>query len=134
MKTVLAAGLMLLALGSVWAGSLGEEGGTPARLAGLLCGMGGSLTAIGLGSVLMNRFLGAKRARQRELHMEDERGLMVAYKAQNVAAIAAVLAIVAMLVAALVRGDTFYMQMGTAACCMVAAVKIVAWYVYDRKM
>lgn len=134
MKTMLAAGLLLLAIGSIWAGSLGDEGGTPARLAGLLCGMGGSFSAIGLGSMLINRFLGAKRARQRELHMEDERGLMVAYKAQNVAAVAAVLAIVAMLITALVRGDTFYMQMGTAACCMVAAVKIIAWYIYDRKM
>ena len=96
--------------------------------------MGGSLSAIGLGSMLINRFLGAKRAHQRKLHMEDERGLMVAYKAQSVAAIAAVLAIIAMLIAALVRGDTFYMQMGTAACCMVAAVKIIAWYMYDKRM
>ena len=49
-------------------------------------------------------------------------------------AIAAVLAIVAMLIAALVRGDSFYMAFGSAACILVALVKIVAWYAYDRMM
>ena len=59
---------------------------------------------------------------------------MVAYKAQNAAAIAAVLAIVAIAVTALVRGDHLYMMMGSAACCLVALVKIIAWYAYDKMM
>ena len=134
LKAMLAAGIVLLAGGLIWAYGVGAADGLPMRMAGFLCGLGGALAAIGGGYLLLNRFSGEQRTRQRALHMEDERGLMVAYKAQSVAAVAAVLAIVAMLIAALVRGDGFYMAMGSAACILVALVKIIAWYVYDRMM
>lgn len=104
------------------------------RMAGFLCGLGGSLAAIGGGFLLLNRIRGEQKTRESKLHMEDERGLMVAYKAQNVAAICAVLAIVAILIVALVRGDQLYMTLGTAACITVALVKIAAWYIYDKHM
>ena len=131
---MLAAGVVLLAAGLIWAYGVGAGEGLPMRMAGFLCGLGGALAAIGGGYLLLNWLSGEKRTRQRTLHMEDERGLTVAYKAQNAAAIAAVLALIAMTVTALVRGDSLYMMMGSAACCLVALVKIIAWYAYDKMM
>lgn len=134
LKAMLAAGIVLLAGGLIWAYGVGAGDGLPMRLAGFLCGLGGALAAMGGGCLLLNRIRGERRTRENALHMEDERGLTVAYKAQNAAAIAAVLAIVAMAVTALVRGDHLYMMMGSAACCFVALVKIIAWYAYDKMM
>ena len=134
LKAMLAAGIVLLAGGLIWAYGVGAADGLPMRMAGFLCGLGGALAAIGGGCLLLNRIRGERRTRENALHMEDERGLTVAYKAQNAAAIAAVLAIVAIAVTALVRGDHLYMMMGSAACCLVAPVKIIAWYAYDKTM
>ena len=134
LTAMLAAGMVLLAGGLIWAYGVGAADGLPMRMAGFLSGLGGALAAIGGGCLLLNRIRGERRTRENALHMEDERGLTVAYKAQNAAAIAAVLAIVAMTVTALVRGDHLYMIMGSAACCLVALVKIIAWYAYDKMM
>lgn len=134
LTAMLAAGMVLLAGGLIWAYGVGAADGLPMRMAGFLSGLGGALAAIGGGCLLLNRIRGERRTRENALHMEDERGLMVAYKAQNAAAIAAVLAIVAMTVTALVRGDHVYMMMGSAVCCLVALVKIIAWYAYDKTM
>ena len=134
LRGVLAVGVVLLLAGLYWEFGISAEEGLHARMAGFLCGLGGSFTAIGGGCLLLNRIRGERRTRENALHMEDERGLTVAYKAQNAAAIAAVLAIVAMTVTALVRGDHLYMMMGSAACCLVALVKIIAWYAYDKTM
>ena len=134
LKAMLAAGIVLLAGGLIWAYGVGAGEGLPMRLAGFLCGLGGALAAIGGGCLLLNGLRGERRTKEQALHMEDERGLTVAYKAQNAAAIAAVLAIVAIAVTALVRGDHLYMMMGSAACCLVALVKIIAWYAYDKTM
>ena len=132
LKAMLAVGIVLLAAGLIWAYGVGAAEGLPMRLAGFLSGLGGALAAIGGGCLLLNWIRGERRTRESALHMEDERGLTVAYKAQSAAAIAAVLAIVAILVAALVRGDSFYMTMGSAACILVVLVKLIAWYVYDK--
>lgn len=134
LKGMLAAGAVLLAAGLIWAYGVGAADGLPMRMAGFLSGLGGALAAIGGSCLLLNWIRGERRTRESTLHMEDERGLTVAYKAQNAAAIAAVLALVAMLVAALVRGDSFYMAMGSAGCILVALVKIIAWYAYDKMM
>ena len=134
LRGMLAVGVVLLLAGLIWAFGFGAADGLPMRLAGFLSGLGGAFTAIGGGCLLLNWLRGERRTKESALHMEDERGLMVAYKAQSVAAIAAVLAIVAMLIAALVRGDSFYMALGSAACILVALVKIVAWHAYDKMM
>lgn len=134
LKAMLAAGIVLLAGGLIWAYGVGAADGLPMRMAGFLSGLGGALAAIGGGCLLLNWIRGERRTKESTLHMEDERGLTVAYKAQNAAAIAAVLAIVAMTVTALVRGDHLYMMMGSAACCLVALVKVIAWYAYDKMM
>ena len=134
LKAMLAVGIVLLAGGLIWAYGVGAADGLPMRMAGFLCGLGGALAAIGGGCLLLNGLRGERRTKEQALHMEDERGLTVAYKAQNAAAIAAMLAIVAIAVTALVRGDHLYMMMGSAACCLVALVKIIAWYAYDKTM
>ncbi len=134
LKAMLAVGIVLLAGGLIWAYGVGAADGLPMRMAGFLCGLGGALAAIGGGCLLLNGLRGERRTKEQALRMEDERGLTVAYKAQNAAAIAAVLAIVAIAVTALVRGDHLYMMMGSAACCLVALVKIIAWYAYDKTM
>lgn len=134
LKGLLIIGVALLLCGLVMMKLVGEDGGMPARIAGFLSGLGGSLAVIGGGLLLQRRVLGEKCARQQALHMEDERGLAVAYRAQNAAAIAAIAAIIVILIAALVRGDGFYMMLGTIACFAVTAVKLIAWAVYDRSM
>lgn len=78
--------------------------------------------------------MGEERANDSELTMTDERGMAVAYKAQNVAAIVAILGIVAIMLVALFRGDELYMIMGTALCFILAFAKLIAWYVYNRIM
>ena len=134
LKAMLAAGTVLLAAGLIWAYGVGAADGLPMRMAGFLSGLGGALAAIGGGCLLLNRIRGERRTRESTLHMEDERGLAVAYKAQSAAAIAAVLALVAMLLVALVRGDQLYMAMGSAGCILVTLVKLIAWVVYDKTM
>lgn len=131
---MLVVGAALLLAGMVWVKVIGVEEGLSSRMAGFLSGLGGSLAAMGGGFLLLGRIRGEQRTRESKLHMEDERGLMVAYKAQNVAAIYAVLAIIAILIVALVRGDGLYMALGTAACTTVALVKMAAWYIYDKRM
>ena len=88
LTAMLAAGMVLLAGGLIWAYGVGAADGLPMRMAGFLSGLGGALAAIGGGCLLLNRIRGERRTRESALHMEDERGLAVAYKAQNAAAIA----------------------------------------------
>lgn len=131
---MLSVGTVLLLAGVIWVGVIGAGEGLPSRMAGFLSGLGGSLMAMGGGFLLLGRIRGERRSKESKLHMEDERGLQVAYKAQNVAAVCAVMGIIVILIVALVRGDELYMALGTAACIAVAVVKIAAWYIYDKKM
>ena len=134
MTVMLIVGLGMIALGGVAGFLLPEEAHLATRIAGFVSGLGSSL-AIMAGVVLLRRArLGEARAKDSELAMNDERGLAVAYKAQNVAAIAAVFAMIAMMVAALIRGDEFYMLMGSMLLCAVALVKLAAWHIYNKRM
>lgn len=134
MKVLLIVGVALIALGAAAAWLLPEEAHLATRFAGFVNGAGASLAAIAVAVLLRRRRLGEARAKDSELTMSDERGIAVAYKAQNVAAIAAVLALATMTLTALVRDDTLYMTMGSSLLCAVALVKLVAWYAYNRKM
>ena len=134
MKMLLAVSIALIALGAVEAYLLPEEMHLATRIAGIVSGIGTSLAA-GAGVMLLRRWrLGEARMKDSELMMNDERGLAVAYKAQSVAAIAAVFALIAVAIAALVRGDQFYMMLCSLLLCAVALCKLVAWHVYNRKM
>lgn len=134
LKMLLVVGLVLMAAGAVAGYVTPDEAHLATRIAGFVSGLGSSLALIG-GVLLLRRWrLGEARARDAELAMTDERGMAVAYKAQSVAAIAAVLAMIAMMLTALVRGDEFYAFMGSMLLCAVAVIKLVAWYIYSKKM
>ena len=134
LKVMLGVGLVLVVLGAAAAYMLPEEAHLATRVAGFVAGLGSSLAIMG-GALLLRRWrLGEARARDSELAMTDERGLAVAYRAQSVAAIAAVFAMIAMMIAALIRGDDFYAMMGSFLLCAVALTKLVAWHVFDKRM
>ena len=134
MIILLAVGLVLALAGYGAARLMDEEQHMLMRIAGMVSGLGCSLAAIGGGVLLWRRIVGEKRARESELSISDERGQMIAYKAQSMTAIAAVLALVAILIAAVVRGDRFYMLLGSALCLAVAAAKLGMLWFYGRKM
>lgn len=134
MKTMLLIGLVLIALGGAAAYILPEEAHLATRIAGFVSGLGFSLMAMGGVLLLRLRRLGEAGARDAALQMNDERGVMVAYKAQSVMAFAAVIALVAMTIAAMVLGDTFYMMMGAALLIVVGVGKLVALHVFNKMM
>ncbi|MBR5561217.1 MAG: hypothetical protein IKU73_07385 [Clostridia bacterium] len=134
MKNLLIAGLVLLAAGALAGYLLPEEAHLATSIAGMASGIGSSLALIGGVLLLRCWRLGEAGARDAELVMTDERGLAVSYKAQSAAAIAAVLAMVAMMLTALVRGDHFYALMGSGLLIAVALVKLAAWYIYNKRM
>ena len=134
LKGLLGAGIILMVFGALAGYLLPAEAHLATGIAGMASGMGASFALIG-GVLLLRRWrLGEKRAMDFELTMTDERGMAVAYKAQSAAAIAAVLALVAMMLTALARGDEFYAVMGSMLLCTVALVKLAAWHIYNRKM
>ena len=134
LKVMLGVGLALVVLGAAVAYMLPEEAHLATRIAGFIAGLGSSLAIMG-GALLLRRWrLGEARARDSELAMTDERGLAVAYRAQSVAAIAAVFAIIAMMIAALIRGDDFYAMMGSFLLCAVALIKLAAWHIFNKRM
>ena len=134
LKGLLVVGLVLAALGAAAGYLLPEEEHLATSIAGMLSGVGSSLMMIG-GIFLLRRWrLGEARAKDAELAMTDERGMAVAYKAQSVAAIAAVFALVAMTLAGLLRGENFYAFFGSALLCAVALVKLAAWMIYNKTM
>ena len=134
LKMLLVVGLVLMAAGAVAGYVMPDEAHLATSMAGMASGVGSSFALIG-GVLLLRRWrLGEARARDAELAMTDERGMAVAYKAQSVAAVAAILAMIAMMLTALVRGDEFYAFMGSMLLCAVAVIKLVAWYIYNKKM
>lgn len=133
MKAMLT-GLVMAVIGALASYLLPEEAHLAMRIAGFVSGVGSSMAIIG-GAVLLRRArMDEKRARDSELTMTDERGLAVAYKAQNIAAIAAIFAMIAVDIAALMRGDSFYMWLISMLLCAVALIKLAAWYIYNRTM
>lgn len=134
MKVMLIVGLILTALGSAAAFFMPDEAHLATRVAGFAAGLGFSLAVMSGAVLIRRRRMGEERARESELAMTDERGLAVAYKAQNVAAVAAVFAMIALMIAALVRGDDFYAMMGSFLLCAVALVKLAAWHFYNKTM
>jgi len=134
LKGLLIGGLVLMAAGALAGYLLPDEAHLATSVAGMASGMGSSFALIG-GVLLLRRWrLGERSARDFELVMTDERGLAVAYKAQSVAAVTAILAMIAMMLTALVRGDEFYALMGAYLLCAVALIKLAAWHIYNKRM
>lgn len=134
MKAMLAIGLAMIVIGAIMGVALPEEAHWQTKAAGVISGMGFAFTVMSAAVLIRRKRLGEKRAADSELTMTDERGMMVAYKAQNVAAIAAICGIVGIMLVALFHGDVLYMTLGIAACFAVAFAKLIAWHVYNRTM
>ena len=134
MTVMLITGLVMIAIGAISGYVLPDEEHLATRIAGFVSGIGSSL-AIMAGVVLLRRArLGEERAKDSELTMHDERGMAVAYKAQNVAAIAAVLGLIGLSLLALARGDELYALVCSWLLIAVALIKLIAWHIYNRTM
>ena len=134
LKGLLIVGLVLMAAGALAGYLLPNDAHLATSIAGMASGVGSSFAVIGGVLLLRRRRLGEMRAKDFELVMTDERGMAVAYKAQSVAAIAAVFGMIAMMLTALARGDEFLASLGAILLCAVALVKLAAWHIYNRKM
>lgn len=134
MCIMLVIGLALMAIGAIMGVLLPDDAHWQMKAAGVMSGGGCSLAVMAGVILLRRRRMGEKRAADSELEMTDERGIAVAYRAQNVTGVAAVLGIVAIMMTALFRGDELYMTLGIALCFVLAAVKLIAWVYYNKKM
>lgn len=134
MTVMLIIGIILAVGGAIAAYLLPEEQHMLTRVAGMATGAGTSLAVMAAAVLIRRAVIGEERARDSELAMNDERGLTVAYKAQNAAAIAAVLGVVLLVIVAVLRGDGLYMQLGCAICIAIALIKLVAYSIYNRRM
>lgn len=134
MVVLLAVGLVLLIGGVVFNLVLPEDAHMLSRIAGFFSGMGGSFVAIALVVLLRRRLLGEARAKDSELAATDERGQLIALKAQSVLALCVTFSMCAMLVVATVRGDTFYMLLGAALLLLSAAGKAIAAHIYGKQL
>ena len=94
----------------------------------------GSFTAISLVVLVRRRIIGEARAKDSELAATDERGQLIALKAQNVLALCVTFSLCAMVIVATVRGDKLYMLLGGALLLFSAAGKAVAGYLYGRRL
>ncbi len=134
-RATLVAGLVLMLCGITAAGMVGEEGsGLAMRIAGFFSGLGTSIAAFSAFVLIRRRVIGEARAADGEREMSDERGQMIALKAQNVLALTAALGVIALIVTALIRDDTFYMFFGTCICFTMALAKGIALHVYGKRL
>ena len=134
LKVMLGVGLALVVLGAAAAYLLPDEAHLATRIAGFVSGLGAALAVMGGVLLLRHRRLGEAGARDAALQMNDERGVAVAYKAQSVMAFAAVIALAILTIAAMLRGDTFYMIMGAVMLFAVGIGKLIALYIFNRLM
>ena len=131
---LLIVGLTMIAVGALGGYLLPDERHLLVRLAGFATGAGLAFTVMAAGVLIWRSLVGETRANESEMQMQDERGQAIAYRAQNALAIAAVGALIVIEVAALVRGDEFYMFLGAALCVLCAAVKFVSMWALGRRM
>ena len=120
--------------GALIAHFVGEDAHTLTRIAGFISGIGSSLAVMSAAVMIWARIVGEKRAKDSELAASDERGQLIAGKAQNVMALAAVFSLIVIACAAVIRGDTFYMFLTSGLCLVCAAAKFIASSIYDKKL
>ena len=134
MTVLLAVGLALLLGGFICYRLLPEDAHLPSRIAGFFSGMGGSFTAISLVVLVRRRLIGEARAKDSELAATDERGRLIALKAQNVLALCVTFSLCALVIVATVRGDELYMLLGGALLLLSAAAKAIAMHLYANRL
>ena len=134
MPLMLIIGLVLVFSGVLMACLVSEDAHTLSRIAGFISGLGSSLTIIAAAIMIWARIVGEKRAKDSDLAASDERGQLIAGKAQNVLAFAAIFSLIAIILAAVIRGDTFYMFLTSGLCIVCAAAKFIAAKIYDKQL
>ena len=128
-------GLALALGGGVAARLMGEGASSLAmRLAGFVTGLGVSLVTVSAAWLIWKKIVGARRAQDKELEMGDERGQIINTRAQAMVGFTATLAVIAIDVVALVRGDDLYMLLCTLGCFAIALTGIIARAVLGRKL
>ena len=134
MPLMLIIGLVLVFSGVMMACLVSEDAHTLSRIAGFISGLGTSLTVIAAAIMIWARIVGEKRAKDSDLAASDERGQLIALKAQNILALCVTFSMCAMVVVATVRGDTLYMLLGGALLLLSAAGKAAAAYLYGKQL
>ena len=134
MPLMLIIGLVLVFSGVMMAWLVSEDAHTLSRIAGFISGLGTSLTVIAAAIMIWARIVGEKRATVRDFAASDELGLLIASKAQNVLAFAAIFSLIAITIASVIRGDTFYMFLTSGLCVVCAAAKFIAAKIYDKQL
>ncbi|HIU15192.1 MAG TPA: hypothetical protein IAC49_01960 [Candidatus Ventricola intestinavium] len=125
----------ILAVCGAAAGMLFDEAQhMQARAAGMVCGMGTALALMGGGVLVWQRIVGTRRAAECALEANDERGQLIAFRAQNVLALAMVATVLVLVVVATVRGDWVYARLGALGCMLGAVSKGIALRLYGRRM
>ena len=132
---MLVAGLALLLVGVGGALLIGEEASAlTMRLLGFMSGLGGALASCCIAWLIWKKIVGEKRAQDKELEMQDERGQTINAKASAAMSVAATLSVIAMVIVATVRGDGLYMAIGCAGCFAIAATGAIARAVLGRRL
>ena len=134
MRIMLVAGLAMIAVGALCGYALPDESHMLTRLAGMLTGMGFAFTVIAAAVLIWRNMVGETRARESEMKLQDERGQIIAGRAQSLLAIAAVLSLIVIDVTALLRGDELYMLLSSGLCLLCAVVKVIAMRVLEKRM
>ena len=135
LNIMLLVGLALVLCGIAAAQLMGEDASALAmRLAGFVTGLGASLVTVGAAWLIWKKIVGARRAQDKELEMGDERGQIINTRAQAMIGFAATLAVIAIDIVALVRGDNLYMLLCTLGCVVIALTGIIARVVLGRKL
>ena len=128
-------GLALALGGLVAAWLMGEDASALAmRLAGFATGLGIALVTVSVAWLLWKKLVGERRAQDKDLEMGDERGQIINTRAQAMVGFTATLAVIAIDIVALVRGDDLYMLLCTLGCFAIALTGIIARAVLGRKL
>lgn len=135
LKILLCVGLALALVGAVGAWLIGETADAlTMRLLGFLTGLGGSFATVLGVWLIWKKVVGERRAQDKELEMGDERGQEINMRAQAMIGFAATFVVIAIDIAALVRGDSLYMALATAGCAIIALTGIIARVVLGKKL
>lgn len=134
MQIMLLLGVALMIIGGVVGYLLPEEAHLLVRMSGFVLGLGLAFVLMAGVVLIRRRIIGEKRAADAQLEALDERGQIIAGRAQNVLALCATFSLILIIVVALVRNDMLYMLL-TAACCLACGIaKFVAAHYYGKRM
>lgn len=134
MTLMLLFGVVFLLIGTFGAAMTKEEQHMQMRMLGFSTGLGFALTSMAIFFMIRRHVLGKDRLRDEELSMTDERGQIIAYKTMIVTTFILLATALVVIIAATIRGDYFYMEVGAAGCFAVAIGTVIARRYYSSKL